>query len=259
MVRRIALEAGEITLRYFEDIEPSHAEEKADGSPVTIADQETEALITERLAALTPGVPVVGEESVALGTAPDPHGHEYFWLVDALDGTKEFISGGGDFTVNIALIRTGVPVLGVVYAPACGELYTGCGAGTAVRWLEETGKDKEIHVRTPPKDGLTVVASRRHGDDKRLDRFLAEFKIEKLIKRGSSLKLCAVACGKADIYPRLGPTSEWDTAAGDAVLRAAGGILTDLDGKPLLYGGARPKFRNPEFVACSFKWFEATD
>lgn len=256
MVRRIALEAGEITLRYFDDIDQSGVEEKADGSPVTLADREAEAFIIKRLSELIPGIPAVGEESVALGTAPDPRGHEYFWLIDALDGTKEFITGGHDFTVNIALIRTGVPILGVVYAPACGELYTGHGAETAIRWLEETGKEKTIHVRTPPKSGLTVVSSSRHGDNKRLNRFLEEFKIEKLIKRGSSLKICSIASGKADIYPRLGPTCEWDTAAGDAVLRAAGGIITDLNGKPLLYGGKNPKFLNPEFVACAFKWFE---
>ena len=251
IVRRIAIEAGEITLEYFDEAGFEGANAKADGSPVTLADQKAEELIEKALKETLPDIPVVGEEAVAEGCCPDLCGAEYFWLVDPLDGTKEFISGSGDYTVNIALIHKGVPVLGVVYAPAKGELYAAHGPGTAVRWLEGTDKEKEIRVRKPPKEGLTVVASRNHGSGDKLDQFLSQYKIEKLIKRGSSLKICAVAAGKADVYPRFGPTCEWDTAAGHAVLLGAGGVLTDISGASLVYGGADPKYLNPEFIASS--------
>jgi 3'(2'), 5'-bisphosphate nucleotidase len=259
MVRRIVLEAGEIVLKYFESQDTTHIESKADGSPVSIADREAETFITMSLHQLLPDVPVIGEEAAELGKLPDLTNAEYFWLVDPLDGTKEFISGGTDFTVNVALIHKGEPVLGVVYAPEAGYLYAGHGEGTALRWSAETEHDKFIKVRKSPKEGLTVVSSLHHGDGSKLEKFLEQFKIEKILKRGSSLKICSVAEGKADIYPRFGPTCEWDTAAGDAVLRAAGGVLTDLEGKPLTYGHADRKFLNPEFVACSFEWFGRED
>ena len=256
MVRRIAIEAGEITLKYFDDIDQGGVEAKADGSPVSLADREAEIFVQAALEQVMPGVLLIGEEAAELGTLPDLESAEYFWLVDPLDGTKEFISGGTDFTVNIALIHKGEPVLGVVYAPATGTGYAGYGPGTALRWSEESGRDKPITVRQPPKQGLTVVASVRHGDQQRLDKFLEDYKIEKVIKRGSSLKICVVAEGKADLYPRFGPTCEWDTAAGDAVLRAAGGFMTDLEGNPLHYGGRDPKFLNPEFIASAFDLFD---
>lgn len=259
-VRRIALEAGEITLEYFDEAGYDGADSKADGSPVTLADQEAEKLIQKRLEDMLPGIPMIGEEASAAGHKPDLTGHDYFWLVDPLDGTKEFISGSGDYTVNIALIHKGAPVLGVVFAPAVGELYAGyteeSGNTKAIRWLEETGSEKDIRVRRPPREGLTVVASKSHGSSQRLDQYLNDYKVEKLVKRGSSLKICIIAAGKADLYPRFGPTSEWDTAAGDAVLRAAGGIIVDLQGKPLTYGGADPKFLNPEFIAAPRVFFE---
>lgn len=259
-VRRIALEAGEITLEYFDETGYDGADIKGDGSPVTLADQEAEKLIQKRLEEMLPTIPMVGEESNAAGHKPDLTGHEYFWLVDPLDGTKEFISGNGDYTVNIALIHKGYPVLGVVHAPAIGELYAGYieenGTTKAIRWLEETGSEKEIRVRRPPKEGLTVVASKSHGSAQRLEQYLSEYKIEKLAKRGSSLKICIIAAGKADLYPRFGPTCEWDTAAGDAVLRAAGGIINDLKGNALTYGGADPRFLNPEFIAAPRDFFE---
>jgi len=250
MIKRIALEAGEVTLEYFDEAGYEGADAKGDGSPVTEADRAAEAVIEKALAELTPGVPMVGEEAVEQGRIPDLSAAEYFWLVDPLDGTKEFISGSGDYTVNIALIRKGVPVLGVVYAPVNGELYAGHGPGTAVRFLEESGKEKSIHVRRPPAEGLTVVASASHGNAEKLDAFLKDYKVAKVLKRGSSLKICAVAAGKADLYPRLGPTCEWDTAAGDAVLRAAGGIVADLKGGDFVYGKSDRKFLNGEFVAC---------
>lgn len=250
-VRRIALEAGALTLEHFDESGYKGADAKADGSPVTIADREAEALIENALKDIFPDIPIVGEEAVAGGYRPDLSAQEYFWLVDPLDGTKEFISGSGEYTVNIALIKNGVPILGVVYAPAKGELYAGAGEGTAIRWSEDSDKERSIYVRRPPKEGLTVVASRSHGDDEKLQKFLEGLKVSKVLKRGSSLKLCAIAAGKADIYPRFGPTSEWDIAAGHAVLIAAGGTVTGLDGAPLTYGGADPDFLNPEFIASS--------
>ncbi len=259
-VRRIALEAGQITLDYFDEAGYQGADAKADGSPVTLADQEAEKLIQRQLEEMLPGIPMIGEEASAAGHRPDLAGQEYFWLVDPLDGTKEFISGKGDYTVNIALIHKGEPILGVVFAPAIGELYAGYteenGNCKAVRWLEDTESEKDIQVRKPPKEGLTVVASKSHGSAQRLDQYLSGYKIEKLLKRGSSLKICVIAAGKADLYPRFGPTCEWDTAAGDAVLRAAGGIIRDFEGKPLVYGGANPQFLNPEFVAAPLGFFD---
>jgi 3'(2'), 5'-bisphosphate nucleotidase len=257
MVRRTAMQAGEIILKYYDEMELAGVQEKSDGSPVSLADQEAEKFINQELAKLVPGIPVIGEESAEAGTLPSLENAEYFWLVDPLDGTKEFITGGDDFTVNIALIHNGDPVLGVVYAPARGALYAGHGPGTAIRWLEENNNEKSIRVRKPPRHGLTVVASARHGDAIRMDKFLEDFKIEKLIRRGSSLKICSIAEGKADMYPRFGPTCEWDTAAADAVLRAADGFMTDTTGKALRYGGAGTKFLNPEFIAASFDWFNA--
>ncbi len=250
-IRRLAIAAGEVTLEHFDECGYQGAETKSDGSPVTIADQEAEEIIASGLEDITPGIPMIGEESFADGNVPDLVGHEYFWMVDPLDGTKEFISGSGEYTVNIALIKSGVPVLGVVYAPAREELYAGCGPGTAIRWLAETDNEKEIYVRRPPSVGLTVVASRNHGSAERMDEFLAGYKVAKLVKRGSSLKICAVAAGKADMYPRFGPTCEWDTAAGHAVLLSAGGKITDFSGRPLTYGKVSEKFLNPEFCAAS--------
>lgn len=255
IVKRLAREAGDITLDYFEDSGYHGADIKADGSPLTLADQKAESLIRAKLEELTPELLFVGEEMVAGGEHPDLSQTEYFWVVDPLDGTKEFISGSGDYTVNIALVRKNTPILGVIYAPVHGDLYAGYEGGPATRWLEDTDTEKEISVRPYPKKGLTVVASGRHGDPERMDEFLSDFKVNKTTKRGSSLKMCMIACGKADMYPRFGTTCEWDTAAADAILRAAGGQMVDLNGHPLRYGGTNPKFRNPEFIASSFDWF----
>jgi len=243
-VRTIAHEAGQVILRFYNarmDIAT-----KADGSPVTQADHAAEAVILPALHHLTPGIPVVAEEEVAAGRVPDVSGGR-FWLVDPLDGTKEFISRNGEFTVNVALIDHGVPVLGVVYAPATGDLYAGAGAGTAVHWIEGR-HDYAITARRPPPDGLTVVASRSHGDPAATDAFLAGVTVKERISCGSSLKFCALASGKADLYPRFGDTSEWDTAAGHAVLLAAGGRVCVAGGQEALRYG-KPDFRNPHFVA----------
>lgn len=258
IIRRIAVGAGEITLNYYDQLLPDDIERKDDGSPVSLADKEAEIYIQKQLQDMLPDVPFIGEEASDAGRLPSLEGERYFWLVDPLDGTKEFITGGEDFTVNIALIRGNAPILGVVYAPVTGILYAGHEGAPAIRWSEDTGKDKTIKVRRPENNGLVVVTSRSHGDAQRIESFLQDFKIKKTLKKGSSLKICAIAEGKADIYPRLGPTCEWDTAAGHAVLKAAGGVLTDLDGDELTYGGARPKFLNPEFVAAGFDWVEET-
>lgn len=252
MVRRIALGAGALTLEYFDGIQ--QVVHKNDGSPVTLADHAAEAFIKKGLIELTAEIPVIAEEASGRGERVDLSGHEYFWLVDPLDATKEFIAGGENYTVNIGLVKNGVPVLGVVYAPALGVLYAGYGE-TALRWNASAGKDKSIRVRRVPEGGLTVMSSQNHSDDARMEQFLRGFKVEKILKRASSLKICMLAEGKADLYPRLGPTCEWDTAAGEAVLRAAGGLLTDTKGNALRYGGHDRKFINPEFVAASFEWF----
>lgn len=192
MIRRLAVEAGNVTLEHFDDAGYTGADVKGDGSPVTLADQAAEALIEKALAEMTPDVPMVGEEAVSEGRIPDLSNTDYYWMVDPLDGTKEFISGSGDYTVNIALIHKDTPVLGVVYAPVPGELYAGFGT-TAIKWMEDTGRDKPITVRDIPRQGLTVVASKSHGSGEKLDNYLSQFKVEKLMKRGSSLKICAVA------------------------------------------------------------------
>ncbi len=217
---------------------------KGDESPVTQADQKAEEVILAGLARIAPGVPVVAEEAVAAGHIPDVS--DRFFLVDPLDGTKEFISRNGEFTVNIALIEGGRPVLGLVYAPAIGRLFTG--ASVLGAWLEDAQGKRAIRCRAVPPEGLTVVASRSHGDETALDAFLAGRAVASRTNAGSSLKLCLVAAGEADIYPRLGRTMEWDIAAGDAVLRAAGGRVTVVaDGSDLRYG--KPGFDNPHFAA----------
>lgn len=217
---------------------------KGDASPVTEADERAEAVILAGLAKLAPDIPVVAEESVAVGRTPDVSGGR-FWLVDPLDGTKEFVSRNGEFTVNVAWIQDGAPRLGVVLAPAQGRLWAGVvGQGA---WVEDGEGRRAIAVRRPPAEGLTVVASRSHGDEAALSRFLQGRPVARVVQAGSSLKLCLVAEGQADLYPRQGRTMEWDIAAGQAVLEAAGGQVLTLEGTPLRYG--KPGFENPHFVA----------
>jgi 3'(2'), 5'-bisphosphate nucleotidase len=223
---------------------------KADESPVTAADEAAEKIILMDLAAIAPGVPVVAEEAVAAGKVPVIA--ERFFLVDPLDGTKEFISRRDEFTVNVALIEAGEPVLGVVFAPARHELFWG---DVRARRAGRIDADPDgtmpslgnaIAARPAPARGLTAVASRSHRTPE-TDAFLANYPVTEFRSIGSSLKFCLVAAGEADIYPRLGTTMEWDTAAGHAVLSAAGGSVTGLAGEPLHYG--KPGFRNGNFVA----------
>jgi len=223
---------------------------KSDASPVTAADEAGEAIILEALATLSPRVPVVAEEQVSAGRIPDTEGH--FYLVDPLDGTKEFVGRNGDFTVNIALIEDHAPSLGVVFAPVERRLFAGdVQRGTAwtaiVDGTGAIGARQQLRIRPAPQEGLAAVASRSHNSPA-TEAYLDQFDIASRVSRGSSLKLCMVACGEADLYPRLAPTMEWDIAAGDAVLRAAGGSVSAPDGTPMRYG--KPRFFNVGFVAA---------
>jgi 3'(2'), 5'-bisphosphate nucleotidase len=237
----LAERAGALILEHYRDGVAVRA--KADASPVTVADEAAEALILEGLAELTPEIPVVAEETVAAGHVPEL-GDGRFWLVDPLDGTKEFLSRNGEFTVNIALIEGREPVLGVVFAPALGKVWWGArGAGAMLR---DAAGERPIAARPRPASGIVAVASRSHSDPQ-TEAFLDQMGVAERISAGSSLKFCLVAEGRADVYPRFGPTMEWDTAAGHAVLRAAGGQVTTRDGAPFTY--RKPGFRNPEFIA----------
>jgi 3'(2'), 5'-bisphosphate nucleotidase len=239
----IARRAGAEILEVYESGDIAVAA-KSDSSPLTQADLRAHQTIVDALHAMTPEWPVLSEESSKIDYAERAQWSRY-WLVDPLDGTKEFISRNGEFTVNIALIENGCPTLGVVLAPALSRLFAGAeGVGA---FLEENSQRRPIACRAVPAAGLTVVASRSHGDAEALDRFLAGRKVASKTNAGSSLKLCLVAAGEADLYPRLGRTMEWDIAAGDAVLRAAGGVVNTLAGEPLVYG--KPDFANPHFAA----------
>ena len=218
---------------------------KGDASPVTAADERAEAVILDRLAKLTPDIPIVSEEAASKGSIPATG--RSFWLVDPLDGTKEFVNRNGEFTVNIALIEGGTPVLGVVLAPALDCLYGGASGEGAFVW-DSLGR-RAIACARGREGGLTVVSSRSHGDAEALERFLAGRPVASSVSVGSSLKFCLVAKGEADLYPRFGRTMEWDTAAGHAVLLAAGGEVTDLAGARLTYG--KPGYENPAFVAAA--------
>jgi 3'(2'), 5'-bisphosphate nucleotidase len=217
---------------------------KEDASPVTEADERAERVIVPGLERLLPGVVVVAEEGVAARGAPTVG--ERFWLVDPLDGTREFVQRNDEFTVNIALVEGGVPVLGVVLAPALGRLYAGSLRGGA--FVDDANGRRPIACRAPSPAGLTVVASRSHADEAALSAFLVGREVASIARSGSSLKLCLVAAGEADLYPRLGRTMEWDIAAGHALVLAAGGVVCTLDGAPLRYG--KPGFENPHFFAA---------
>jgi 3'(2'), 5'-bisphosphate nucleotidase len=217
------------------------ARDKADASPVTIADEQAEVLLTAAIANADPGALIVGEEASAAGQKPDPTAR--FWLIDPLDGTRDFMRGGTDYSVNIALIEAGVPVLGIVLAPHDGTLWAGASGYGA--FLERDGTHELISTR-PFAATPIVVTSRSHLDDE-TRAYAASIPNADVRPSGSSLKFCLLAEGAADVYPRFGPTSEWDTAAGDAVLRAAGGITHHPDGSLFAYG--KPEFLNGSFLA----------
>jgi 3'(2'), 5'-bisphosphate nucleotidase len=228
---------------YRDDFTVRH---KADQSPVTHADERAEAIILEMLEREAPGIPAVAEERHAASGHANMASAR-FWLIDPLDGTKEFIGRNGEFTVNVGLVEDGVPVLGVVQAPALDLVYAAAGPGTAKRRQGDDSEFEAISARLAPERGVIVLHSRSHRDDRRLDAFVAALPGATRAISGSSIKFCRRADGEADLYPRFGTTMEWDTAAGQAVLEAAGGMVTTLDGPPLRYG--KLEFRNPDFIA----------
>lgn len=247
-IAALAEEAGSAIMKFYGSGVSVQA--KADATPVTEADHAAEAIILPALERLLPGVPIIAEEAVSQGHIPRigdaGDARRRFWLVDPLDGTKEFLSHNGEFTVNIALIEGSRPRLGVVHLPALAATYAGAASGTATV-ARRNEAPHPIAARTPPADGIIVLASRSHGDAAALEAFLADEHVAARQNAGSSLKFCRIAEGIADLYPRLGRTMEWDTAAGHAVLAAAGGRVETLEGAELGYG--KPDFENPHFVA----------
>lgn len=247
VMRRLALEAGDRIMEIYNSPE-FEVKSKSDQSPVTEADEAADALISAGLAEAFPTVALVTEEQAASHS----QSVSTFLIVDPLDGTKEFVQRRGDFTVNIAYVEDGVPLRGVVYAPAKGRLFYTLADGRSVEELGAFDKDiagelKPITVSVPDNRGLMVVASKSHRDQA-TDDYIARYAVKDMTSAGSSLKFCLVATGEADLYPRLGRTMEWDTAAGDAVLRGAGGEMIRFeDHAPFTYG--KDGFANPFFIA----------
>ena len=250
---KLAVQAGINAMHHY------HAgvevEQKNDNSPVTLADREGEDIIVAGLKDLCPDIQIIGEESFAQSGITEIE--DCFFLLDPLDGTKEFINQKTDFTVNIGLIRAGKPIAGVVYAPALEQLYFTRGQKAYEMPLAPTAQACEtldinmaqhITTRTPASEGLVVVASRSHRTPE-TDEYLETLSIKELVSAGSSLKFCLIAKGEADLYPRFGRTMEWDTAAAHAVLSAAGGEVIDHNGAPLLYGKLERGLDNPYFIA----------
>lgn len=247
VLRRLALEAGAAIMEIYERPD-FDVQLKSDSSPLTAADEAADRLISAGLRAAFPDIALITEEQA------DSHDlqADLFFIVDPLDGTKEFIQRRGDFTVNIALVRDGVPVRGVVYAPAKGRMFYTTADGQAVEEegpfdLEAPGARRSLQMRAPDPAALVVVASKSHRDQA-TDEYIARYSVADMRSAGSSLKFCLLAAGEADLYPRLGRTMEWDTAAGHAVLQAAGGEVLDFDTyQPLRYG--KPGYANPFFIA----------
>jgi 3'(2'), 5'-bisphosphate nucleotidase len=238
----MAAEGGRIAMRHHGRV--GEVLSKDDQSPLTMADLEVDAYLCAELEKAFPEIPVVTEERAASHAAG--FAGERFFLVDPIDGTKEFVASRGEFTVNIGLIENGVPVAGAVCAPAVGRLFAGAVGHGAFEAPFEGGDRREIRVRKPDNDGLIVVASRSHMTPQ-TQAFVDSNKVASLANAGSSLKFCLLAAGEADLYPRFGPTMEWDTAAGHAVLAAGGGSVVEIDGKALAYG--KPAYKNPFFIA----------
>jgi 3'(2'), 5'-bisphosphate nucleotidase len=246
------LAAGALEMRYFN--KGMKVELKADTTPVTAADREAEAILVAALAQAAPGVPVVAEESMAAGQAPEACSR--FFLVDPLDGTRDFVAGRPEFTINVGLVENGRPVFGMVYVPATGRLFVTT-APEAAAEISIAPDDirpfgelpwRPIAARCPQPGVLVALDSRSHRTRETAD-FLAAAGVTRVDPIGSSVKFCLIAAGEADLYARLGPTSQWDTAAGHAILTAAGGSVTTLDGGPLQYGTGPQGYLNPHFVA----------
>ena len=239
----LAHEAARAVMNVY--AQPIEVEIKEDASPVTRADREAEAIILEGLARLEPTIPVIAEEAFSRGDAQAVG--DAFFLVDPLDGTREFISRNGEFTVNIALVIDNVPTIGVIVAPALPRTFCGWEVGQAFE-IDEADAYHAIGARIPDAARVVAIASRSHHDAE-TDAYLSALGIAQTLSAGSSLKFCLVAAGEADVYPRFGPTCEWDIAAGHAILRAAGGDLCALDGSAFRYGKQDRKFLNPGFIA----------
>lgn len=245
-LRALARKAGRAILDVYEG--DFQVRKKDDSSPVTEADINSERIIIAALAGLTPSIPVVSEEAMAAGHTVDVSGGS-FWLVDPLDGTKEFVKRNGEFTVNIGLILDGAPSIGIIFAPVQDRLFSAAPGGA---FVEDGGTPpRPIRCRAIPEDGVTVLSSRSHRSPDVFENFVRDFRIGERRHIGSSLKMALIAAGEADLYPRFGRTMEWDTAAGHAILAAAGGCLTRPDATPLAYG--KPGFENPSFVAWGWK------
>ncbi|MFC3150004.1 3'(2'),5'-bisphosphate nucleotidase CysQ [Litoribrevibacter euphylliae] len=244
-VERIAVKAGNAIMEIYQ--KDFSIYEKSDNSPLTEADLAAHKIIVEALEKEFPEIPVLSEESNGI-EYDNRKQWEMFWLVDPLDGTKEFIKKNDEFTVNIALIQQGKPILGVVYGPALETIYAGAVGLGATK--EVNGRVNEISVRSLEKDSWVLVGSRSHRGEQ-MDEYLKNFAEYEFISKGSSLKLCMVAEGVADLYPRLGPTSEWDTAAAHAVVVAAGGVVNDKEGRSLQYN--KENILNPWFFVHSAK------
>lgn len=242
VARHAAVAAGEAILNVYATA--FDVQQKSDNTPVTAADLAAERVIVAMLTEAFPDIPIASEELVEAEGLPPAAVR--FWVVDPLDGTKEFIARNGEFAVCIALVEAGVPVLGVVHGPALGVTYTACGPGTATR-QRAGGEPEPIRARIPPPDGLVVIHSRSHENSRRLAEFLQEYPVHARMKCGSALKFGVIAAGEADLYPRFGTTMEWDTAAGQAILEAAGGHVETATGAPLRYG--KPGLKNDGFLA----------
>ena len=248
-MRQLSIVAGREILKIYHS-DDLGIKTKSDASPVTKADKAADAIISSGLRKRFGGIPLITEEQVHSHS----RSHDRFLIVDPLDGTKEFIQKCGEFTVNIALVENGVPTLGVVYAPALKRLFYTASKSTAVEELtpfDETnvGTLKPINVSRPDNSALIVVASKSHRDEA-TDNYIARYQVADFTSAGSSLKFCLIATGEADFYPRLGRTMEWDTAAGDALLRVAGGNVVDFKARlPLVYG--KSDYENPFFIAFS--------
>lgn len=248
----IAHRAGQAMLRFYRNDVTVHYKE--DSSPVTEADHVAEAIILAGLAGAAPDIPVIAEESAASGVIPQVQSR--FFLVDPLDGTKEFLKANGEFTINIALVEDGIPRFGLIYAPALSRLFFTRTRDDAVEARLDADQPplagelmlKPLKTRTPNQADLTALISRSH-QNQATAGLLAKLGVRKTASIGSSLKFCALAAGEADLYPRLGATCEWDTAAGHAILNAAGGCVIAEGGAPLAYGKTAADFRNPGFIA----------
>jgi 3'(2'), 5'-bisphosphate nucleotidase len=242
VARRAAIAAGEAILEVYAG--EFEVYKKSDTTPVTEADLAAERVIVAMLEAAFPDIPIVSEELVEADGLPPAAAR--FWVVDPLDGTKEFVARNGEFAVSIGLVENGRPVLGVVHGPALGVTYAGCGPGTATR-SRDGGAAEPITARNAPADGLVVIHSRSHENSRRLAEFLRDYPVGARKSCGSALKFGVLAAGEADFYPRFGTTMEWDTAAGQAILESAGGRVDTLAGTPLAYG--KPGLKNDGFLA----------